>query len=161
MTWLGPAFGVVALAMVVRAVGAGEVQAALERSARWLPLAIAFEALRVPFELLATRRVLGSQGQPMPALRALIRTHLIFYAMSIGVPGGRPMAEAGKAANLSPWLGTARAAALSTATQSMAFTTDAGFAVICALSALKLSGFSPLTLALSLLALGCCRSRGS
>jgi hypothetical protein len=145
----------VALVMVVRAVGAGEVRAALERSARWLPLAIVLEATRVLFELLATRRALGLQGDPMPPLPALIRTHLVFYAMSVGVPGGRPMAEAGKAANLSPWLGAARAAALSTATQSMAFTTDAGFAVLCMFGALKLSGFSLLTLALSLLALGC------
>jgi len=151
---LGLGVGIVALALVVRFVGADEVRAALERSARWLPLAILLEATRIPFELLATRRVLRIQRDPMPSVPALIRAHLIFYAMSIGAPGGRPMAEAGKAASLSPWLGSARAAALSTATQSMAFTTDALFAVVCTLGALNLSGLSLLTLALSLLALG-------
>lgn len=151
---IGPVIGLVVLGAVAHFVGTGEVRAALAKNLPWLPLALLLEATRIPIELWASVRLLGAAGSAIP-MASLLRAHLVFYAMSIGVPGGRPVAEAAKAKALAPWLGGSRAAALATATQSMSFSTDAIFALLAALSAYRVSGGSSLTLALCVLALGC------
>lgn len=155
--WLklaGLCVGIIALLLVFRFVGAADVRAALARGARWLPLAFALEATRIPLELLVTWRLLGEVAIDRAALPRVIRTHLLFYAMSIAVPGGRPVAEVGKANGLAPWLGAPKAAALSTATQGVAFVADAIFAGICTVAAYLSTGPSLLTLVLGLLASG-------
>jgi hypothetical protein len=151
---VGPAVGLVVLGAVAHFVGTGSVRAALSRNLPWLPLLLVLEATRIPIELWASVRLLGPHGTRVP-LAGLLRAHLVFYAMSIGVPGGRPVAEAAKAKALAPSIGGARAAALSTASQSMSFTTDALFALLAAVAAFRVSGRSSLTLALALLAFGC------
>lgn len=121
--WLKTAFrgllffvGVGAVVGLVLDTGPDEVLATLLRSARWLPLVLALEAAWISFDVIAIRLLLGESARSVP-LRVWARSAVVAYGVMVLLPAGRAGAEVARAAQLAPYVGGARAAALATRLQ--------------------------------------------
>ena len=110
------AFGVGAMVFFVVLAGPAHVATTLVRM-RWaLALAVAFEGARIVAETWGARALCGPDVPP----RALARAQLAGYALCYVLPAGRTVAEACKAAMLSPHLPRARVIGVALANQAMA-----------------------------------------
>lgn len=145
------ALGVGGIVVVARWVGAREVAATLISALSVLPLLITFEGSRIPVEALATRILLGDDRERVPA-RVLLATQFFWYALTVAMPGGRPVAEAWKATRLAPYCGSARAAAVAAACQAASFAADALIASASAVACYFIAGLTPLTYLIVLVA---------
>ena len=138
------AFGIAAMALLVRSVGASALVAALRSSARWLPLLFALELGRVATEMWASRSLSASVRARVP-FAELARAHVIGYAVACVMPAGRAAGEAVKAAMMSRFVGAPEAAAVGAANQSSAMLGGALAAVPCVIAAYWITGWSALT----------------
>jgi hypothetical protein len=145
------ALGVAGIVVVARWVGASEVASTLRASVAVLPLLIALEGARIPVEALATRVLLGSERERVP-VRVLLTTQFYWYALTVAMPGGRPVAEAWKATRLAPHCGSARAAAVAAACQAASFAADALIATASAFACYLIAGWTLLTYLIVLVA---------
>jgi hypothetical protein len=149
--WIMNAFfaliGLIALGAVAHFAGAHSVATTLVASLPWLPLLFVIEGLRIPLEMLVTRRLLGARAREVP-LGSLLRAQLVFYAVSICAPGGRLVAEASKASLIGAHVGGMRAAAVATASQAGSLCADALAALLGLVAVFLLSGWSWVTLSL-------------
>ncbi|MGK3981455.1 lysylphosphatidylglycerol synthase domain-containing protein [Sorangium sp. So ce136] len=131
------AFGLAALAALIRHVGAAEMLEAVTRAAPFLPILVALEAARVGCETLATGALCPRRSVP-PA--ELLRIHVVSYPVMALMPAGRAAGEAVKAALLSPYVGAPRAAAIATANQSLALLSAAPLSLLAALAIWHIGG---------------------
>lgn len=138
---------VIALIVVVRAVGTGEVMALLAQAAWLLPLAALLELGRIALDGVATRMALGSRGALVP-LRTLIAAHLVAHGVMNVMPAGRGASEAAKATLLAPYLGAPAAIAMGTTNQANVLLSSALFSLPCALAAHLALHSNELTLAI-------------
>jgi Lysylphosphatidylglycerol synthase TM region len=150
---LGGAVGVTAFALLVRSVGPARLGAMLAASARWLPLLLLLEAVRIGCELAATLAI-SPRVRRAATLAELARIHLVAYAVSVALPAGRAACETTKGAMLSRRLGVPAAAAIAATGQSLALLGGVILAVPCAVAAFLATGASTMTLAVGLYALG-------
>jgi len=139
--------GVAAIGAIVHSVGSEGVVAMLRRSAAWMPLLLAIEFARILLESAAPRRLYGEAGRAIP-LGALVRAHLVSYALSIAVPAGRASGEAYKAAVLARYANAPLAAAVATAGQALGLLAGAIVALPCAAATFARTGTSALTAAI-------------
>jgi hypothetical protein len=145
-------FGIVgagAAALLVRGVGPSQLVAILRESARWVPLLLAIEAVRILCEVAATA-VLSRRVRERVRLGELLRIHLTGYAAAVFLPAGRAMCEAIKAAALAKRVGGAHAAAIGATNQSLALLGGAIIGSIGVVTAYLTAGFSPVTGAIAL-----------
>lgn len=145
------ALGLIALGVLIRSVGAPILLAILWRSARFLPLLIGLDVLRIGFEALGTRLLLREPRRISSA--TLARMHLLAQAIGSIMPAGRAAGEAFKATALSRVIGAPRAFAIAATNQSIALLGGAIIALPCIAAAYGLTGSSPFTGALALYAL--------
>jgi hypothetical protein len=143
--------GVACIVVVARWVGAGDVAATLLSALPVLPLLITLEGARIPVEALATRMLLGDDRERVPP-RVLFTAQFFWYALTVAMPGGRPVAEAWKATRLAPYCGSARAAAVAAACQASSFAGDALIASASAVSCYLIAGPTLLTYLIALVA---------
>jgi uncharacterized membrane protein YbhN (UPF0104 family) len=137
------AAGLVALGLLVRGVGPATLLAILRRSARWLPLLFAIDALRVVAEAVGTWSLSERVRRRVP-LAELARIHVVAYAVAMVLPAGRATGEAVKAAMLARYLGAPEAAAVGAANQTTSMLGGAIGALPCVAAALWLTGASRL-----------------
>jgi hypothetical protein len=140
-------FGVVglgALGLLVRGVGPATLLAVLRASARWLPLLLALDALRVVAEATATYALSEPVRRRVPRSE-LARIHVVAYAVAMTMPAGRAAAETVKAAMLAPFIGAPEAAAVGVANQATSLLAGALAGLASVAAALWLTGLSPLT----------------
>lgn len=145
------ALGIGGIVVVARWVGASEVAATLLSALSVLPLLVTLEGARIPVEALATRVLLGDDRERVPP-RVLLATQFFWYALTVAMPGGRPVAEAWKATRLAPYCGSARAAAVAAACQAASFAADAIIASASAVACYFVAGPTPLTYLIALVA---------
>jgi hypothetical protein len=145
------ALGIAGIVVVARWVGAREVASTLRASVAVLPMLIALEGARIPVEALATRVLLGTERDRVPG-RVLLSTQFYWYALTVAMPGGRPVAEAWKATRLAPYCGSARAAAVAAACQAASFAADALIATASAVACYLIAGWTLLTYLIVLVA---------
>ncbi len=138
------AVGLVALGLLVRGVGPATLFAILRRSAHWLPVLFAIDALRVVAEAVGTRSLSERVRRRVP-LGELARIHIVAYAVAMVMPAGRATGEAVKATMLARHVGAPEAAAVGAANQSTSMLGGALGAIPCAAAALWLTGPSRLT----------------
>ncbi|WP_437727114.1 lysylphosphatidylglycerol synthase domain-containing protein [Sorangium sp. So ce861] len=131
------AFGLAALAALIRHVGAAEMLAAVIRAAPFLPLLVALEAARIGCEVLATGVLCAPRRVPTAEL---LRIHAVTYPVMALMPAGRAAGEAVKAALLSPHVGAPRAAAVATANQSLALLGAAPLSLLAAAALFWIGG---------------------
>ena len=143
--------GLAAVLGLVHHVGPAELVGMLRALARWMPLLLAIEGVRIASEALVTAS-LSPQVRRGFAPLALGRIHLVGFAVSVVMPAGRAAGEAAKAAMLSPRIGAARAAAIATTSQSIALLGGTITGVACALAAFRVTGASALTAAIGIYA---------
>lgn len=143
--------GVACIVVVARWVGVGEVAATLLAALPVLPLLITLEGSRIPVEALATRVLLGEARDRVPP-RVLFTAQFFWYALTVAMPGGRPVAEAWKATRLAPYCGSARAAAVAAACQASSFAGDALIASASAVCCYLIAGPTLLTYLITLIA---------
>lgn len=148
---LPAALGVGGILVVARWVGAREVASTLLGALAVLPLLITLEGSRIPVEALATRILLGDDRERVPA-RVLLGSQFYWYALTVAMPGGRPVAEAWKATRLAPYCGPARAAAVAAACQAASFAADAICASASAVACYFVAGPGVLTYLIVLVA---------
>jgi hypothetical protein len=141
--------GAAALAALVHHAGSAGLVPVLQRAARWLPLALVIEGMRIATEVAATRSLAGRGASAIPRSE-LLRAHLVGYAVTLLMPAGRAAAEALKASMLSPYIGGARAAAIATKNQSLSLLATAAVSVPCAIATFAVAGFSPVPVAIAL-----------
>jgi hypothetical protein len=147
------AFGVVglgAIALLIRGVGAQALFAILRASARWLPLLVALDTLRVAAEAVATWS-LSARVRRVVSIAELVRVHVVGYAIGMNMPAGRVTAEAVKAAMLSRHVGVAEAAAIGAGNQSAVMLSSSLGMIPCLIAALWLTGVSPLSASFAVL----------
>jgi hypothetical protein len=137
-----------ALQLLLGAVGVGAALAmlrhtdfaALRRFGAFALLSGLIEGARIVCEALATRSIHG------PALRVpwlpLLRAHAVGYAFAMTLPAGRGVAEATKAALLSPWTGAARGGGFALTNQSLVFLSTGSIALLGGAAALSLGARS-------------------
>lgn len=145
------ALGVGGIVVVARWVGAHEVAATLLSALTVLPLLVTLEGSRIPVEALATRILLGDDRERVPP-RVLLGAQFFWYALTVAMPGGRPVAEAWKATRLAPYCGSARAAAVAAACQAASFAADAIVASASAVACYFVAGPTLLTYLIVLVA---------
>lgn len=130
--------GVAIVAGMIHHVGVGPLLLVLQVAAPLLPLALALEGARVACEAVAARtlyrRVAGRHGG-VPPWSALLRVHLMTYAVVAFAPAGRAAGEALRAAALRKHVGVARAAAVGTASQGLSLLATGLVSLPCALAA--------------------------
>ncbi|WP_437666980.1 lysylphosphatidylglycerol synthase domain-containing protein [Sorangium sp. So ce1182] len=131
------AFGLAALGVLIRHVGAAEMLAAVTRAAPFLPILVALEAARVGCEALATGALCPRRSVPPVEL---LRIHVVSYPVMALMPAGRAAGEAVKAALLSPHVGAPRAAAIAAANQSLALLSAAPLSLLAALAIWRIGG---------------------
>jgi hypothetical protein len=149
------AFGVVglgAIALLVHGVGAANLFAILRASARWLPLLVALDSLRIAAETLATYSLSARVRRVVP-LSELVRVHVVGYAIGMNMPAGRVTAEAVKAAMLSRHVGAPEAAAIAAGNQTSVMLSSSVGMLPCLAAALWMTGASPLSASFAALAL--------
>ncbi|WP_437940509.1 lysylphosphatidylglycerol synthase domain-containing protein [Sorangium sp. So ce341] len=137
------AFGLAALAALIRHVGAAEMLDAVIRAAPFLPFLVALEVARVGCEALATGLLCAPRRVPTAEL---LRIHAVSYPVMALMPAGRAAGEAVKAALLSPYVGAPRAAAIATANQSLALLCAAPLSLLAAAALFRIGGASPFAL---------------
>jgi len=99
---------------------------------RWaVAMAVAFEGVRIVSETWGARALYGPDV-PRPAL---VRAQLAGYALCYVLPAGRAVAEACKAAMLSPYLPRARVVGVALANQALALVAVGGASSLCAVVA--------------------------
>ena len=138
--------GFVALALLIRSAGARSLLEALRIAARWLPLLLALDVLRIGCEALGTF-YLSRLVRRMPMAR-LLRIHFIGYSVGAVMPAGRSASEAVKATMLAGALGAPRAAAIAATNQGMSLLSGAVCGLPCAVAAYSYTRLSLLTLAI-------------
>jgi hypothetical protein len=145
--WLHATFGVVgigAIALLVRGVGAQALFAILRASARWVPLLVALDTLRVAAEAVATWS-LSARVRRVVSVAELVRVHVVGYAIGMNMPAGRATAEAVKAAMLSRHVGVAEAAAIAAGNQTAVILASCVGMIPCLVAALWITGPSALS----------------
>src|SRR4051812_48003063 len=80
--------GASALVLLVRTAGTGALLSMLRASARWLPVLVALEIARIGFETLTTYLLSGAVRRGVRPL-ALLRVHVVGYAIASVMPAGR------------------------------------------------------------------------
>lgn len=141
------AAGLVAVSLLVRAVGLDEVLAVVRPALAWLPLVILIEALRIATDVVATHFALGSRARLVPR-SSLVRATLVGQAVLGIAPAPRAVCEATKATLLAPYVGAASAGAMGAINQSATLIAVGVFSIPCAFASWALSGLSTVTLAL-------------
>lgn len=141
------ALALVALVLVVQAVGTDDVLALVARAAPWLPLAALLELGRIGLDAVATRLVLGPRGRAIPVHR-LFLLHIVGHGVMNVMPAGRGTSEAAKAIILAGELGGEAAASVGTTNQANVLLSSALFSLPCALAAHVALGSPALTLAI-------------
>jgi hypothetical protein len=139
--------GVAALVWLVRDVGPSALYAALRSAAKWLPIAVLLEGVRIGCDCLATRLAYGERARSIPIAR-LVRAHLIGYAVSAMAPAPRAANEATKAALLMRYVGGPAATAVATTNQAVTLIAAGLISIPCAWAAYRETGASVLTAAL-------------
>jgi len=123
--------GVAAMVGFVVHAGPSHVAEVLVRM-RWaVAMAVVFEGVRVVSETWGARAVYGGE---VPR-RAVVRAQLAGYALCYVLPAGRAVAEACKAAMLSPYLPRARVVGVALANQAMALVAVGMASSLCAVVA--------------------------
>jgi hypothetical protein len=123
--------GVAAMGAFVVHAGPSHVAAVLVRM-RWaVALAVAFEGVRILSEAWGARALYG----PDVPRRALVRAQLAGYALCYVLPAGRAVAEACKAAMLSPYLPRPRVVGVALVNQAMALVAVGIASSLCAVVA--------------------------
>ncbi len=111
------ALGVAALVALLVHAGPGRVADAVCRMRGGIAAAILLEGLRIAAETWGARAMFGARHVPR---RALARAQLLGYALCYVLPAGRAVAEACKAALLSPHVPRARVIGVALANQATA-----------------------------------------
>jgi len=139
--------GIGAVVLLVRNTGADALVAVLVPAAKWIPLILLLEALRLGLDGTATWLALGRRARLLP-IRLLTRAQLIGAAVGSLAPAGRTAAEATKAALIAPWTGAPSATAAAATVQAATLLATALISIPCAWAAWVVSGSSWLTLSL-------------
>jgi len=138
--------GLIALGLLVRSAGARNLLTTLRIAARWLPLLLALDVLRIGCEALGTF-YLSRLVRRVP-MTTLARIHLIGYSVGAVMPAGRSASEAVKATMLAGTIGAPRAAAIAATNQGLSLLSGALCGLPCAAAAYGFTGISLLTLAI-------------
>ncbi len=101
----------------------------------WVPAIALLELLRIGFDALATRLILGSRADRV-SFGVLYAAQLVAHAVMNVIPAGRAASEAMKAVLLAPHLGGAPAAAMGYTNQANVLISSGLFTVLCMLGAL-------------------------
>lgn len=127
-------FGLVVIASLVHHIGVEEVGAALVRTAPVLPFAFLLDAVRIGFDALSTRWLLGERGRAIP-WSTLYLGHVVGHGVMNVFPAGRSASEAVKAALFHRYLGAAEALAMGASNQANTLLSSAVFSLVCAAAA--------------------------
>lgn len=141
--------GLGAVVALVHVAGAREIVHATARCAPVIPLLLLIEAARIALEVRAVRDLYRALGAEVPPL-ALVRAHLVGYAMTTVLPAGRALAEGYVATALVRFASPGRAAAAGTLNHSLAMAANALVAAACFVACLLVTGGSTLTVAIGL-----------
>lgn len=114
--WVLLVLGIGAVVGLVYDAGPAAVWATIRQAGVWLPAVIAFEIGFVAMDAVALRIMYRERGASVP-FRVWIRSGMMAYGIMILLPAGRAGGEIMRAANLSPYIGGARAAAGATLLQ--------------------------------------------
>lgn len=146
--WIGAiAFATVGAAVVVflvRRTDEATLARTLAHAARWLPLLLCFEGIRVAVEAWGARRL---YSRPIP-FRALFRANLVGYAVAALAPAGRATAEGVKAGMLAQFTRVSNTAAAATTNQTASLLAVGILSTVCAIAGLALSPSLAVTFAL-------------
>ncbi len=132
--WLVGVLGVSLLVVLVREVGFDALMEVLAPALPWVPSIAALEMVRIGFDALATRQVLGSRADRV-GFRVLYGAQLVAHAVMNVIPAGRSASEAMKAVLLAPHLGGAPAAAMGYTNQANVLISSGLFTVLCLVGA--------------------------
>jgi hypothetical protein len=141
--------GLGALAWTIHDAGPERIAAILPRAARWLPLAIALESIRIGFDALSTRLVLGERGRAIP-FRSLYRAQLAAHGVMGVSPAGRSASEAVKALLLAPFIRPQVAIAMGATNQANVLISSALFSLLCLWGALAATAERELPIAITI-----------
>lgn len=122
--------GLAALAWTIHDAGPDRILEILPRAAPWIPAAIALEGVRIGFDALATRMVLGQRGREIP-FRALFAAQVAAHGVMGVSPAGRSASEAVKAMLLSAWVKPQVAIAMGATNQANVLISSALFSLVC------------------------------
>lgn len=139
--------GLAALAFTVHRAGPARIAEIAQAAAPWIPVAIALEALRIFFDALASRYVLGERGRHVP-LSTLWLAQFVAHGVMGVFPAGRAASEVAKATPLSAYVPPQVAIAMGASNQANVLTSSALFSLVCALGALAVSPDATLAIAL-------------
>ena len=128
--WILLVAGVVALALLVRAVGAAQLARVLLDAGPWLPFILVCDLSWVAFEGLAVLVLYGPPARSIPA-RAWIETTLVHYTTMAILPVGRAGAEVARATMMAPFVGKTRAAAGAAIMQTLTLIANTVMSVVC------------------------------
>ena len=129
------ALGIALLVFLVREVGVDALWNVLAPAVSWVPLIALLEAVRIGFDALATRLILGERVRRV-SFGLLYLAQIVAHAVMNVFPAGRSASEAVKAALLAPHLGGAPAAAMGYTNQANVLISSGLFTVLCLLGAL-------------------------
>jgi uncharacterized membrane protein YbhN (UPF0104 family) len=123
------------LVVLVRGVGVDALVDVMRPALAWVPLIALLESVRIGFDALATRQILGHRADRV-SFGLLYLAQLVAHAVMNVFPAGRSAGEAVKATLLAPHLGGAPAAAMGYTNQANILISSALFTVLCLLGAL-------------------------
>lgn len=141
------AAGIIAVVLLVRDAGPAALLEVLRGAAKWIPLIVLLEVMRIAADATATWLALGRRVRAVP-IRVLARAQLIGTAVGSLAPAGRTAAEATKAALIAPWSGGASATAAAATVQAATLLAGSLISLPCAWAAWALTGPSLITVAL-------------
>jgi uncharacterized membrane protein YbhN (UPF0104 family) len=132
--WIVGVLGVLLLVFLVREVGVDALLEVLVPALSWVPVIALLEMVRIGFDALATRLVLGNRVERV-SFGVLYAAQLVAHAVMNVIPAGRAASEAMKAVLLAPHLGGAPAAAMGYTNQANVLISSGLFTVLCLLGA--------------------------
>ena len=141
--------GLGALAWTIYDAGPDRIAEILPRAAPWIPLAIALEGVRIGFDALATRMVLGERGREIP-FRSLYIAQVAGNGVMGVSPAGRSASEAVKAMLLSGWVKPQVAIAMGATNQANVLISSALFSLLCLAGAHVATGDLQLDIAIAI-----------
>lgn len=147
--WILLVFGVSAVVGLVVHVGPDKLWATLAEAAPWLPIIFALEAGWIAVDGCALLSFYGDHRRKIPTL-VWVRVLLVHYMTMALLPVGRTGAEITRAAMLTPYLGSQRAAAGAAQQQSSVLFANALICIPCLIAITGVIGFAaPLSLLLA------------
>ncbi len=129
----------IALAVIVKSVGAHAVIATLGPALRWLPVLCAIELARMACDTLASTLAFGPLASRIPRL-TLFRAHVIGQSLSALAPAPRVVNESIKIGLVAPYVGAAAATSVGFINQAATLFAAGLFSIPCGIAMYTLGG---------------------